>query len=384
MKKIRVKTGLVNMLVMVLLFNTNLSRAQVSTVQYDEMSEYLDEGLRRVSLKGKHGFIDYHGDEVIPLKYDDAFNFCNGLAPVMLNGKWGYIDVTGKEVIPPKYTYAFNFPENINITAVVINSKCAFIDKTGKELTPFKYTEPSRYYYSEFGGLSILTGGANLGPGSRYSIKYINDIYPALFKNPKTGKGSHPRYLRIGYTEKRVGESRIHRAFREGLAAVEVCPRDSILPQNLEAMLKIDEWRTKIEQVIAQYKDTYEPADSVVFLGTMRDQFWQLYSFWGFIDTTGKEVIPVKYLSVSNFGECSEYQHCWVTEAREGKGEVHRYFGGRDHRDWDRYLYIDILGNEYYDSERRKALNSANKAMRELEKRSDYKPSQANTGKKKN
>jgi hypothetical protein len=55
------------------------------------------EGLARVELNGKWGYIDKEGKEVIPIKYDWARSFSEGLACVKLNGKWGYIDKEGKE-----------------------------------------------------------------------------------------------------------------------------------------------------------------------------------------------------------------------------------------------------------------------------------------------
>ncbi|MCX7985750.1 MAG: WG repeat-containing protein [Bacteroidales bacterium] len=41
--------------------------------------------------------MDKSGKEVIPLKYDDAGYFSEGLARVKLNDKWGYIDKNGTE-----------------------------------------------------------------------------------------------------------------------------------------------------------------------------------------------------------------------------------------------------------------------------------------------
>lgn len=35
--------------------------------------------------------------EIIPLKYDDAWNFIGSLASVKLDGKWGLIDKDGNE-----------------------------------------------------------------------------------------------------------------------------------------------------------------------------------------------------------------------------------------------------------------------------------------------
>ena len=63
--------------------------------KYDWKGEYY-EGLARVSLNGKLGFIDKTGKEVIPIKYDDAWGFSEGLAFVELNGKLFYINKRGE------------------------------------------------------------------------------------------------------------------------------------------------------------------------------------------------------------------------------------------------------------------------------------------------
>ena len=47
------------------------------------------------------------------LKYDAGRNFSEGLALVNLNGKWGYVDKIGREVIPFKYDKAYDFSKNL-------------------------------------------------------------------------------------------------------------------------------------------------------------------------------------------------------------------------------------------------------------------------------
>jgi len=50
-------------------------------------------------LKGKWGFINGSGQEVVPLKYDRIVSdFNKGKAEVELNGRTFFIDVHGKEV----------------------------------------------------------------------------------------------------------------------------------------------------------------------------------------------------------------------------------------------------------------------------------------------
>lgn len=85
----------------------------------------------------KYGFIDKKGNEIVPFKYNEVYDFNEGLAAVELNGKWGFIDKTGKEVISPKYNYADFFREGL--AAVEYNGQYEFIDKNGNRAIQKRY-----------------------------------------------------------------------------------------------------------------------------------------------------------------------------------------------------------------------------------------------------
>ncbi len=65
-------------------------------------------------------------------KYEFHGNFCDGLARVRLNKKWGYIDTTGAIKIPIKYQEAENFYEGFG--RVRLGHKWGLYDKTGREI----------------------------------------------------------------------------------------------------------------------------------------------------------------------------------------------------------------------------------------------------------
>ena len=50
---------------------------------------YFEEDVARVRLIKKWGYINGRGDEVIDIKFDDAFDFSNGLAAVAINNQFG-------------------------------------------------------------------------------------------------------------------------------------------------------------------------------------------------------------------------------------------------------------------------------------------------------
>jgi serine/threonine protein kinase len=67
--------------------------------KYDHISDF-SYGLAGVKSRGKWGFINKHGIEVIACKYDDdtkSHTFIHGLSRIKLNGLEGYIDSLGTE-----------------------------------------------------------------------------------------------------------------------------------------------------------------------------------------------------------------------------------------------------------------------------------------------
>lgn len=81
------------------------------------------------AVGGKWGFWNRAGKEIIPLKYEDASIFSEGLATVKLNGKYGFINLKDEVVIEFKYEDANPFQEGL--AAVKIAGKWGFIDKKG-------------------------------------------------------------------------------------------------------------------------------------------------------------------------------------------------------------------------------------------------------------
>ena len=63
---------------------------------YDDVDEF-SEGFAKIKLNGKWGFVNEHGEEVIPFKYDDVTMFSGGFAEVALDGKWGKVNARGEE-----------------------------------------------------------------------------------------------------------------------------------------------------------------------------------------------------------------------------------------------------------------------------------------------
>jgi hypothetical protein len=83
---------------------------------------------------GKFGYIDRNGNIVIPARFEDARDFSEGLATVQIGDKYGCIDSSGKVVIPPKFDFIYEFKNGLSYILIdgMSNGK---IDKTGKIVT---------------------------------------------------------------------------------------------------------------------------------------------------------------------------------------------------------------------------------------------------------
>lgn len=83
------------------------------------------EGLARVMVDQKIGYIDSTGKMVIQPQFAYGGNFVNGLARVKVNGKMGFINKKGVLVVPAIYDSAFNFYQGR--AAVEVDGKWGFI-----------------------------------------------------------------------------------------------------------------------------------------------------------------------------------------------------------------------------------------------------------------
>jgi WG containing repeat len=108
------------------------------------LSKVFRNGLAKVKVNGKYGFVDETGKFVIPAKLTDVYNFGFDpqITPAQSGGKWGYIDRQGKFIIPPQFTEVFNFDRRFNSLAMVkIDNKYGFIDRRGKIVVPARFDE---------------------------------------------------------------------------------------------------------------------------------------------------------------------------------------------------------------------------------------------------
>lgn len=146
------------------------TREIVIPIKYDGVMGFC-EGLARVELGGKYGFVDKTGREVISAKYNMAGNFNQGLSRVCLNGKWGFIDENGIGITSFKYDAAGYFSEGL--APVNLNCTWGFIDVSGKEIIAFRYDDAEPFC----DGLARVRFGYSFGFIDKSGEWVIPNIY---------------------------------------------------------------------------------------------------------------------------------------------------------------------------------------------------------------
>ena len=138
-----------------------------------------------VNQKGKVGFADLSGNEVIKCKYESAQPFKDGIAIVSDNGKYGIIDTRGNEVLPLKYNQITDWTKDLFL--IKDGKKMGLANHSGKVVLEVKYTliSPPNCY----GKALIGSGGKQTPDGAKSYIslaKYgIIDSWGNIIVEPK-------------------------------------------------------------------------------------------------------------------------------------------------------------------------------------------------------
>lgn len=238
--------------------------------RYDYVGEY-KEGLAKVRLKDKYGFIDENRKEITPIKYEYVYSFSNGLAKVNIGGnvimfvnsdgerivnggKYGLIDKTGKEITPIKYDDISKVYDGL--AEVKLNRKSGFVNKKGKEITPIKYDYVN--YFSD-GVAAVNIGASSSGYQTIWGGEWTlidstgTDIIPLKYD--------------------------VVSGFSDGLAKVRLKDKYGFID-------------TKGKEVVPlkyDYACDYSYKLAMVRIGEYSG------GKYGFIDKIGEEIIPLKY-----------------------------------------------------------------------------------------
>jgi hypothetical protein len=249
-------------------------------LQFDSANDF-HEGLALVSAKGKRLFIDEAGRVVITPQFDIVHDFSEGLAAVNIGekripnlglisspGKWGYIDSAGKLVLPLQFTHAEDFSEGM--AGVRDGERGGFIDHQANFVFDVPLDVTLGFHEGVAGVLWKGTlayfdrTGKKLAPPADYGPK-SNSFAEGLVPISLGGKWGF-----MDRTGKLVIQAKFEDAenFSAGLAPVKVHSEETV----------------------------WCPADE----SGNRSGATMM---WGYIDKTGKIVIPAVFNSADPFSE---------------------------------------------------------------------------------
>lgn len=253
------------------------------------------EGLARVYDKEtkKYGYVDKTGKVVIPFEHDyQAGNFYDGLAVAYdaTNAYYGYMDKTGKMVIPYQYANAASFKNGV--ARVKLGDRWTVIDTTGKDLLPQAYSAGTTSTEEHISSEAILVLGSNgLWGFANRAGQIVSEGYIGIqpFSNGMAcvckqeggyGYVNEAGVLVIPCQYKSAED------FRDGYARVKTGDAYSI----------IDKTGT-VTGTIGDYAYAHNLGN-----GYFRNASSESgRSRYGYVDYTGREIVPCKYAEVEDF-----------------------------------------------------------------------------------
>ena len=295
-------------IVLLCVVSVAISASPVSAMPNEKrLSEYyaVDEG-------GKCGYIDSAGRYIIPAKYDRANPFLNRLASVTIGYDTHFIDPSGKIVFSlPDRMRSFGFDERDETAVIESRTGKGFIDRTGKIIV-----QPVYHDVRPFGGdlsdenpsKDRSTTTVNFGDARSAIIDRTGKV---IFGPRKTGIGilSDGIYKLGGPMEAAEYYDRNFKQIKDYQAReysppvydetkfdlVSVWHESGFAEAQVPSKVGEGKWgilNRSIQWVVQPIYDELffnDDSDELSYIHGRRGQKW------GFIDITGKEVIPFAF-----------------------------------------------------------------------------------------
>lgn len=217
-----------------------------------DWSDYSYEGLSRVVIDGKTGFIKGNGGWRIDPNFVYADRFSEGLAVVgqgnLKNMKYGFLDKRGRLRVPIRLEGALRFKDGL--AAVQVGERCGFINKSGRVAIAPQFHRVRSFH----DGLAMVQHlGSKDRPGP---LGYIDKRGRSVFRDD----AQHLTDL---------GD------FNETLARVKVSDRWGYIHRNFRIRIK------------PQFEDARD------FTGGLAAV--KLNGKWGYIDKKGTWIVPPRF-----------------------------------------------------------------------------------------
>ncbi len=219
----------------------------LTSINFEKIFPFHD-GLARVMIQGKYGYIDSSQTLVIPAIYDNANDFEENMAAVFTKNKWGFINQKGEMKILPTYISAANFKNGLAL--VFKDGKKSFINSDEKILVTLPFINCSEF---SNGYATIINEKKKIGLINTFGEVVIEPKYDEVTSLGNTAL----------FKVKEDGEYKIY----------------SILTKKIISK--------------KSYTDVSNVSEGLIKV--------KIDNYYNFIDTTGKVIINKKYTSASDF-----------------------------------------------------------------------------------
>ena len=231
------------------------------------------QSLVKYSSEGRIGFKNASGQILIPAKYDEVREIEDDYYSVGADHKVGVIDKNGKEILEPKYYFIWGFSDGLfSLQIDGIGGKRGFADRNGKEVIPFIYKD---------------------------AREFSEGICAVAKDNKKWGL--------IDKTGKEISEFKYDRlsSFSDGVVYAELAGKYGILDKQGKEVISLDPEGLASPQTLLDNAEKGKNTGAFIFdncqdfsenLGAVK-----LRGKYGFIDKSGKIVIPIIYSYVEPF-----------------------------------------------------------------------------------
>ena len=154
----------------------------------------LNEGLRGFAIKKYpnsnkliYGYLDINDRIIIEAKYDCIWNFINGLAKVKLGSRWGFINKKDSPVIPIIYDSIENLGYH-DMVKVCLNNQWGFVDWQNQIIIETMYDWISNFQC----GLAVIKSSGKYGAIDFNNVLKIPLIFDHI--NPFTENYAQAKY----------------------------------------------------------------------------------------------------------------------------------------------------------------------------------------------
>ena len=360
-----------------------------------EVTSQVESGVARVGKfdtkrnQMTYGLVDLFGREIVRCQYDHILDFREGVAPVQRNGKWGFIDTAGQQVVDFLFDDVSSMSEGL--IGVKHDEQWGFIDPSGREIISCQFYavgtfscglawiqhegdySDSAYSYIDKSG-SVIYQARDGDYSERYADEFPNQYSEDVVRVNRIRLGSYGEITsRDGYFVDKAGSPyvTIYPTEARSFLGLLAHQNDIFLQRKYDWVSSFSQGRCAVcqgekygyidrsgkEIIPCRYDFASDFAEGLAGI--------QINRLWGVIDISGSEIVSPRYDAVSPFSEglaSVRRNHLWGFIDASGREVISTRYDYESSAPFPNFraglcnvcrgsvgFYIDASGHEYYE-----------------------------------